>query len=317
VQIEFSKNKSEKIRRDIKIPLKYSISEQMGLSLIFSFGFLDQKTEKSYNKKMRIEILLPPNQSHELELEQVYVTSIQPKNAAKLIAALANYCPPALPHLKRIERPTAHKNQNQSLMTQAAQEMKLKFLLFPLKEIEKEELSALLSSFEFESEDFDLEIVQVPKHAPMNRQQFEEWKHIWPMGYHEKVDPKLIEPVDETAVEQWMTRVLELHSTSLDQNASEHRNTAIIVDPISNTQRVISQDSRRDHPLHHALMKAVDLVAQDELKTRIQNGKRERSPNDSKLGYLCTGLDLYIYREPCVMYVFLDCFDLRKMWHKY
>ncbi|KAJ3247196.1 adenosine deaminase, tRNA-specific 3 [Chytriomyces hyalinus] len=112
---------------------------------------------------------------------------------------------------------------------------------------------------------------------------------------------------------------------------------ACIVNPKTNQQVARVRDGRHAHPLHHAAMLAIEGVAQlerwkrDHVDTATRKRKSEDlddasiHSNDSKNGgnasadlvdgaetdadggetegdgYLCTGLDAYLTREPCVM----------------
>ncbi|KAG0183139.1 adenosine deaminase, tRNA-specific 3 [Apophysomyces sp. BC1034] len=72
-------------------------------------------------------------------------------------------------------------------------------------------------------------------------------------------------------------------------------------------------DTRREseHPLHHAVMNCIDVVAEKER----QAGRRKRksseianspSEREEKIVYLCTGYDLYVTHEPCAIGVLAD-----------
>ncbi|KAJ3232438.1 adenosine deaminase, tRNA-specific 3, partial [Chytriomyces hyalinus] len=112
---------------------------------------------------------------------------------------------------------------------------------------------------------------------------------------------------------------------------------ACIVNPKTNQQVARVRDGRHAHPLHHAAMLAIEGVAglerwkRDHLDTATRKRKSEDlddasiHSNDSKNGgnasadlvdgaetdadggetegdgYLCTGLDAYLTREPCAM----------------
>jgi tRNA-specific adenosine deaminase 3 len=146
------------------------------------------------------------------------------------------------------------------------------------------ELEELLMKHEFVQN--PIHIVPVCRYAPLNRQQYEAWKHVWPLSYREdtRLDPKFT--TDDIGI-------IHSHMHDLLSNKTV---VCRIVEPTSNQIIAEASDARQEHPLHHAAMKAIDAVAQKE-------GKRmKRTASQMTNGsYLCTGYDIYITHEPCAM----------------
>ena len=66
---------------------------------------------------------------------------------------------------------------------------------------------------------------------------------------------------------------------------------AVIVDPITNEVKAVAHDESSEHPLHHAVMIAINRVAE-----------ADRATNVVREHYLCTDYHIYLTREPCFMY---------------
>lgn len=143
------------------------------------------------------------------------------------------------------------------------------------------------------------QVVQVPRHAPLNRQQFEAWKQVWPLTYREdtRQDPKFTSD-DIKVIQQHMRDLLQ----------SDNVMRARIVDPVKKCIIAEAQDTRQvsSHPLHHAVMNCVGAVADAE-KTAVSSlGRPKRKASqvaeeESNSVYLCTGYDIYLTHEPCAM----------------
>ncbi len=128
------------------------------------------------------------------------------------------------------------------------------------------------------------------------------------MNYYERLDlVDHLTPTDENCALDWfqkMDSILKAQNISNDDTF----NLAVIVHPGLNEMITFAIDEREKHPLKHAVMNAIDQVAIQETTKRdnstIPLKKRAKiDPHERNYGYLCTGLDVYLLKEPCVMYI--------------
>jgi tRNA-specific adenosine deaminase 3 len=151
--------------------------------------------------------------------------------------------------------------------------------------------------------------IGVPRYAPKNKRQFEEWNPVWPVTYREdpRQDPKWTKD-DLDTVEDHMRQLMTTGSTD-DDGLNVY---ARIVDPKTNTVLAQASDTRhKGHPLHHAVMNCIDIIANKERQnkaqqtTNIDESKRKHldddDDDDTQAAYLCSGYDAYVTHEPCAM----------------
>ena len=173
---------------------------------------------------------------------------------------------------------------------------RLDVLLCLKSSIEKEKIQSLLTAFD----QVELNIVRVARYAPLNREQYNAWTISWPLSYREdtRLDPKFTQK-EIDSIHSHMQSLLSNHSTVVCR----------IVDPNTNEVKAEACDTRKEHPLHHAIMNSINTVAQKESQLaggvgRMKRPAHQMTEDESespKNGYLCTGYDIYITHEPCAM----------------
>lgn len=185
-------------------------------------------------------------------------------------------------------------------------------------------LTDLLSSKDFNFQGLgEPFLVQIPAQAPLTRPQFERASRHWPTSFHEDkqvtlgLTGQLFTSRQKTKIQEYMTTAVEAARSGREEGMEAVG--AVITEPKSGRVIAVGHDLTREHPLHHAVMVCIDLVAHAQgggvyqyekhpacrysvLDLQLSTGQRDAlASEESILPYICTGYELYVTREPCVM----------------
>nr|XP_027808573.1 probable inactive tRNA-specific adenosine deaminase-like protein 3 [Marmota flaviventris] len=264
--------------------------------------------------------VLSEQQSRDVELVLAYAAPVlDQRQTSRLLREVTAIHPlPAHPHLKRVRRSRdAHGPHALEMLLclvgPAAGSCSLAELL-PRPAVDPQGLGQPF-------------LVPVPAWPPLTRGQFEEAQAHWPISFHEDkqvtsaLAGQLFSAQERAVMQSHMQRAVQVAQQAAAQGLRAVG--AVVVDPASGHVLATGHDcSCAGSPLLHAVMVCVDLVAQGQGRgTRsfrrhpacsfapaaaqcVRVGavrKLEEAEAEDGLPYVCTGCDLYVTREPCVM----------------
>ncbi|KAK3792908.1 hypothetical protein RRG08_033759 [Elysia crispata] len=253
--------------------------------------------------KARLEAVLADKFIQNVDTCDVFIANIaDKKQTSRIMRQLSELCPlEKLQHLKRIR---------------ASTEKGMPLQIVVHKPIGPDSYQAVLEIVKTVEGLGKPYLAKVPSTPPLTRLQYNEAVKYWPVNFHEDkeiasmisgkyfTDPELLE------IKQFMKMAIKL------AHAGKTRDQipigAVVVNPISKEIIAEAYDLRQaGYALQHAVMVAVDLVAHsqgggmwnfDEIFCELRHLKRSATENtESSSEYLCTGYDLYVTQEPCVM----------------
>eukprot|EP00922_Rhytidocystis_sp_ex-Travisia-forbesii_P069159 GHVS01103179.1.p1 GENE.GHVS01103179.1~~GHVS01103179.1.p1 ORF type:complete len:276 (+),score=62.77 GHVS01103179.1:322-1149(+) len=180
--------------------------------------------------------------------------------------------------------------------------------------------------------------VAVPSLPPLTKAQYTEWSNYWPLVYRkDNREPLLLSVARQRVMLSHLTTAVEIalqsrnaedvllpsssllpppfpscsppsSSSSFSSCCVDAVNGCLIIPPGQPATAAKSDVGR--HPLRHAVMVAVELVAA-EARTNATGGRRQKfvggtdeqamSAAATSSSYYCTGADVFVAVEPCVM----------------
>lgn len=223
---------------------------------------------------------------------EVCITCIEPKKASLVLSKLSQKLPLEdfdLGHLKRI-RPVLKENKRKELQ----------LILCPATEWMNycDDLGQDIGS---------LEIIKVPKYSPQNREEFIERGKLWPINYRpnqmDREREKGLTETEITYITQNFSKLLQTVENS-DLCITENlKDGGIIINPV-NEKIIVSSTSFQQflssnhgisifkHPLYTPTFLCIEGVA------AVARGDYGDLGYLSEGFYLCTGLDLFVLKEP-------------------
>ncbi|XP_023670599.1 probable inactive tRNA-specific adenosine deaminase-like protein 3 [Paramormyrops kingsleyae] len=271
--------------------------------------------------------VLSDEQSQDTQLLDAYAAPIiNKRETSRLVKELATIYP--LTGLQHIKRVRACKDSS----TPHPLEI-IVCLVSDLQESHGEVSISDLSSGKFDRNGLgELFLVKIPACPPLTRPQFELASKHWPTSFHEDkqvtvaLKGQLFTADQKAKMQEYMLTAIT--AAKAGQAAGMDSVGAVIVDPQMDRVLAVGHDCRGgSHPLHHAVMVCIDLVARGQgggayeyqyptcqfsapssspgLSIRCPVGLEVKDEVDeakqSGLPYICTGYEVYVTREPCVM----------------
>lgn len=245
--------------------------------------------------------VLSDEQSGDVELvEALAAPVVDRKETSRIIRELNDLYP--LNGLQHIKRVRARKDRGSPPTLEV-----LVCLLRDAPDVQPVSLDSLLPGAKREGlgEPF---VVQIPARPPLTRPQFEVASQCWPTSFHEDkqvtiaLRGELFDARQKAAMHRFMTTAVDaaVAARQLGMDAVG----AVVVDPEREQVVAVGHDCRGDHPLHHAVMVCIDLVARSQGGGAYHFDGYEScrfTAGAEPQPYICTGYDLYVTREPCVM----------------
>ncbi|XP_041056143.1 probable inactive tRNA-specific adenosine deaminase-like protein 3 [Carcharodon carcharias] len=271
----------------------------------------------------------------EVELLEAYAAPIiNTKQTSCLIKQLACLYPlNSLPHIKRV-RTCREKNTDHALEIIICLLRDLNGTDVPNGEVS---LSDLFPEGKADGiglgEPFH---VKIPAYQPLTRPQFEAASQHWPTTFHENkqvtdaLQGRLFNAEKRAKMQTFMEKAIE--AAKLGKEMGMEPVGAVVVNPATDEIIAVGHDCRNgSNPLLHAVMVCIDLVAYGQGGGVFNHNKYPNchfkslesfsddhvinvgkpllpSKDHSSTGaivnglpYICTGYDLYVSREPCVM----------------
>ncbi|XP_019955275.2 probable inactive tRNA-specific adenosine deaminase-like protein 3 [Paralichthys olivaceus] len=259
--------------------------------------------------------VLSDEQSQDVELMEAFAAPIvDKKKTSQLVKELNSLYPlNGLQHIKRVrackDKGSHHPLEVLVCLVSDAPDMKVVSIdsLLPSEGVRHDGLG----------EPF---VVKVPSRPPLTRPQFELASKHWPTSFHEDkqvtiaLRGELFNPHQKALMHMYM--ISAVTAAKAGKEMGMEAVGAVVVNPATQTVIAVGHDCRGDHPLHHAVMVCIDLVAQSQgagcysfdkyPACSFSSPTSDTCPNEpdaeaSSQPYICTGYDLYVTREPCVM----------------
>lgn len=145
---------------------------------------------------------------------------------------------------------------------------------------------------------------KVPLGPLKTKKQHSKANSYWPCNFHP------VKTIEQMLAYEYFTNddvVRQYNHMELAIKCAKEKMSAVgavIVDPKKNSVIAIGFDDRTSNPAHHAVITALDEVARMQCQSSSSPTKPEQQIEvcgNDELPYLCTGYDIYVTQEPCLM----------------
>lgn len=250
---------------------------------------------------------------------KVFTSAVQPRDANEAIRILSNILPlsDGLSHLRRVRRlPCARTSNSKGFRLEVVLAREEAWLL------RSDEVKKRLTDFKFEPK-----MCSVPAAPALSKEELNQWGKLWPLNY--KPGKEQLQSLRASELRSMYKHAKYIYKTSRCVQAHSPSVVAVFVHPGSDTVVAEACDSSERRGLQsssytnkvntciaHAVMRCISSFSIPHAENADLRRKYERDSISKSTGslidkaplpplpldqYLCTGLDCYVTREPCIM----------------